>query len=259
MRVLITNDDGIDSPGLLALTDAVRDLGLDVVVAAPDTERSGTGAAMTVLEEDGRLAVHPRRLDGVRTEVFAVEATPAFITMTAARGGFGDPPDLVLSGINVGPNTGFAVLHSGTVGAALTGTLHDLPGIAFSLDGQRPTQWVTAAAVARSVVRWALGDLGRIGPHVLNVNVPDVEPADLRGLRTATLATAGAIEARVGERGEGYVTLTMHPVDEPPEPGTDVALLAEGWATATLLRGPTAVGEPDLPNSLDIDEPVERP
>lgn len=258
MRVLITNDDGIDSPGLLALTRAVDGLGLDVVVAAPHVEQSGTGAAMTVLEQDGRMTVHPRALDGVDGEVFAVEGTPAFIVMAAARGGFGDPPELVLSGVNVGPNTGTAVVHSGTVGAALTGTLHGLPGIAFSLDGERPTHWDTATTVARSVLRWVLDDLDRLGPYALNVNVPDVGVADLNGLRTADLATAGEVEAQVGERGEGYVTFTVQPVEEPPEPGSDVALLAEGWATATLLRGPAAVADPQLPEAVDGAAPTSE-
>jgi 5'-nucleotidase len=247
MRVLITNDDGIDSAGLVALAAAAVDLGLDVVVAAPHHDRSGTSASLTILEEDGRLAVHPRRLPDLAVDAYAVEATPAFIAMAAVDGAFGDPPDLVASGINHGPNAGQAVLHSGTVGAALTAQALGTPAVAFSAMATRPRHLRTSAAVARSVLGWVIDDLGVLDSAVLNVNVPDIELESLKGLRAASLASFGAVEGRVGERGEGFVTMTLEEVDTAPEPGTDAALLADGWATVTLVRRPSAAPAPSVP------------
>lgn len=190
--------------------------------------------------------VEDRRLDGLDDGVaFAVEASPAFITFSAMSGAFGPAPDLVLSGVNHGPNTGHAILHSGTVGAALTAGTHGRPALALSLASGRPSHWETASAVAREALRWFLDHATR-DPLVLNVNVPDVPPAALRGLRPAGLAAFGAVQAGVAEVGEGFVQLTISEVDAVPEPGTDVALLSEGWATATALGAPCRATGQDL-------------
>lgn len=239
MRVLVTNDDGVDSVGLHALARVAVEAGCEVVVAAPHTERSGSSASLTVLEADGRMIVHeqvpPEGLGDV--PMFGVEATPAFIAMVAAEGAFGEAPELVLSGINRGPNTGYAILHSGTVGAALTASTHGTPSLAVSLIGTKPTHFDTAAIVASETLAWMLAnpideDL------VLNVNVPDIPAGQLKGLRRAELAAFGAVEGRVGEHGRGYVTITFSEVHAEPEPGTDLALVEAGWATITPLRAP---------------------
>src|SRR3954468_8704205 len=105
MRVLVTNDDGIDSVGLHRLARVAVGAGLDVVVAAPDQEYSGSSASLTALADGGRLLVHERRIPDLGAErVLAVEATPGFIVFACARGAFGERPDLILSGINRGPN-----------------------------------------------------------------------------------------------------------------------------------------------------------
>src|SRR6201985_2908185 len=114
MRALITNDDGIDSPGVRILAQVAVAAGLEVTVAAPNGERSGTSAMMSALEAGGRLLVEERKLDGLEdVPTLAVRATPAMIAFVAVHGGFGGRPDLVLSGINRGPNLGRAILHSG--------------------------------------------------------------------------------------------------------------------------------------------------
>ena len=121
MRALITNDDGIDSAGLRTLAQVAVAAGLKVTVAAPDGERSGSSAAMSGLAEGGRVLVEDRTLDGLAdVRTVAVRASPAMIVFLGAHGAFGAPPDIVLAGINRGPNLGRAILHSGTVGAALT-------------------------------------------------------------------------------------------------------------------------------------------
>ena len=122
MRALITNDDGVDSAGIRALARVAVDAGLDAFVAAPSWDSSGAAASLTAVEHDGRFLLHEVTYDELpEVVVFAVEAAPAFIVRAAATGAFGPPPEIVLSGINRGPNTGHAVLHSGTVGAALDG------------------------------------------------------------------------------------------------------------------------------------------
>lgn len=239
MRALVTNDDGVHSPGLHALAQVAAEEGLDVVVAAPHTERSGASASLTALEEGGRLIVHEVESAPGVAVTYGVEATPAFITMAALSGAFGDTPGLVLSGINLGPNTGYAILHSGTVGATLTASTHSCPGLAFSLAGHLPTEIDTGAAVARHVLRWVLDR--EVPPSlVLNVNIPDVPIGDLRGLRSARLAEFGAVQAHVGEIGKGYVTITFSHVDAEYEGDTDAGLLRERWATVTAMTAPCA-------------------
>lgn len=242
MRALVTNDDGILADGLATLARVAVDAGLEVVVAAPHQEFSGASASLTALEADGRIVVHERDLPGLGgVRALGVEAAPAFIALTAVRGGFGATPDLVLSGVNHGPNTGHAVLHSGTVGAALTAATYGYPALAVSMATATPTRWSTAAEVARQALAWLLSVDS--GPIVLNVNVPDVPLEGLRGLRPARLAAFGAVQTNVEEIGEGYVKLALSDVDAKHEPETDAALILEGWATATALTAPCeAVG-----------------
>jgi 5'-nucleotidase len=135
MKVLVTNDDGVASPGLHALARALVDDGFDVIVVAPDREMSGSAAAIGQVhigEGIDAERVDLPRLDGV--PAYAVAGPPGLCVLTARLGGFGDPPDLVVSGINPGCNTGRAVLHSGTVGAALTAANFGCRGLAVSID-----------------------------------------------------------------------------------------------------------------------------
>lgn len=237
MRALITNDDGVDSVGIHTLTRIAVAAGLDVTVAAPHQERSGSSAALSALEEGGRLIVERRALEGLgAVRVYAVHATPALIAFVGVRGAFGEPPEILLSGINHGPNTGQAVLHSGTVGAALTAASHGVPALAVSLATTRPTHWDTAAEVARRALDWFVAHADET--YVLNVNAPDIPPEELRGVRAANLASVGAVQANIGERGQGYVTATFTAPRGEPDPASDAAVLRQGWASATALQAP---------------------
>ncbi|BDZ41536.1 5'/3'-nucleotidase SurE [Paraoerskovia sediminicola] len=240
MRALITNDDGIGSPGLAVLAGAAQDAGFEVVVAAPARESSGASASLLGAEKDGRLVVDqvdaPDLPDGVTS--LAVRAAPALITFVAAYGGFGPKPDLVLSGVNLGANTGNAVLHSGTVGAALSAMTHGIKAVAVSIDSSTPQHWATARSVTDHGLAWALEN--DLSGRVLNLNVPDVAPDRLRGLRQAPLATFGAVSARIHEHDDRNLTLRYTGTDVSLEPESDAGLLGRGWATATLLRGPYA-------------------
>lgn len=197
LTALITNDDGIDSPGLLHLAQAVVEAGLNVVVAAPASEFSGSSASITATEEDGRILFERRSLDGLDgVSAYVVQAAPALITLLAAHGTFGTAPDLVLSGINRGANIGRAILHSGTVGAALTGGVNGGKAMAVSLDvplGTEPSGWAVAGtgrgpgAVSRIRGQGRGGSRQRRVPSRRRLRHPDGHP--LRGRRH--LAAAG--------------------------------------------------------------------
>ncbi|MFD6897024.1 5'/3'-nucleotidase SurE [Rhodococcus sp. NPDC060086] len=250
MRALIVNDDGIDSRGLRVLAQVAVDAGLDVTVAAPHIERSGASASLSALEEKGTLSMSLRVFPELpEVEVFAVEASPALITFIASESAFGPAPDIVLSGINLGPNTGHAILHSGTVGAALTAASHGARAVALSLNGTAPSRWETAASVATRAVQWAIDHAPR--GQVLNVNIPDIPLDELRGLQTAPLAEFGAVQAEIGDveesgRESRSVAVTFRSVTIDDTYDSDAALLHRGWATATMLTRPFEVSGFDL-------------
>ncbi|WP_210481808.1 5'/3'-nucleotidase SurE [Naasia sp. SYSU D00948] len=237
MRALITNDDGIDSPGIWALANAARDAGLDVVVAAPSTEFSGSSASIIAQQEDGRIRFRRHdvpALDGIET--YAVDAAPALIALVAAHGNFGAVPDVVLSGINRGANIGRVVLHSGTVGAALTAAVNGIRALAVSLDvGLRPAEhhWGTAAALAGRLLPFLADE--KPGA-VFNLNVPNVPPDTLPELREARLARFGVVQTTMTEPFEGDVRLAVADTEAPAEPGSDAACLAEGIAPVTRIE-----------------------
>ncbi len=239
--MLVTNDDGIDSPGLLALARAVRAHGADLVIAAPAEQSSGASAAITAVRRDGRTVVHRRALPGLPdTPAWAVQAQPGHIVMAAMTGWLDPRPDLVLSGINWGANVGRMVLHSGTVGAALTAGIHGAVGVAVSLDlPLRPIRepiWPSAADLVPMLLE--LGGRGDPGA-VYSVNVPDAPRNAEDAPRAARLAEAGIVRSRVEEVGEQGLRIAEFEVGDEPEEGTDSALLAAGHATITALRGIT--------------------
>lgn len=234
MRVLVTNDDGIEAPGLAVLASMAVDYGLDVVIAAPARQSSGSSASITAAEEDGRIAIERRSLPGLAgVDTFAVRGAPALIALVAAHGAFGPPPTLVLSGINHGANVGRAILHSGTVGAALTGGLNAARGLAISLDvGMAPTEfhWKAAAEVSTRVLPHLLEQpLGT----VFNLNVPNAETAP--DIREAALAPFGIVQTTMTEHSDTYVRMAVEDLPNTPHPGSDAALLAQGYATITSI------------------------
>ena len=246
MRALVTNDDGIDSAGLHALARLALDLGLDVLVAAPSRESSGASASLGAVEVDGQIVVDEVELEGLPSEAtLAVRAAPAFIVRAATHGVFGPKPDIVLSGINPGQNTGHAVLHSGTVGAALTAATYGCPAVAVSLASTRGEWlWETAVVHTRPVLEWLLATNP---PNlVINLNVPNVTAEHVRGRRLAPLARFGVVQAKVTASGHGYVHLEYSEVDPVQEPESDAGLLSEGWATLTGLRPLSAATDIDL-------------
>jgi 5'-nucleotidase len=236
---LITNDDGLDSPGLHTLAGLARDAGFDVVVAAPHEDASGVGTSVKAVRvADGAVRVHRREIPSLPgVPAYAVEAHPAFIVHASGRGWLDPEPDIVLSGVNFGANVGRAVLHSGTVGAALTASLHGWRAAAVSLDSgweipEHP-HWDAVAHVVPQVLDVLLAaDEGT----VLSVNVPDRPVAELGPLREARLSAFGMATITVRHHTEASVLrATAEDLASEPDPETDIALLLAGHPTVTRL------------------------
>jgi 5'-nucleotidase len=256
VRALVTNDDGIDSAGLAALTRLAAGAGLDVVVAAPAEQSSGASAAITAVRDEGRTLVERRDLPGFDgVQAWAVRAQPGHIVVAALTGWLDPAPDLVLSGVNRGANVGRAVLHSGTVGAVLTAAVHDVRGLAVSLDvALHPTgerHWDAADALFPRVLELLLD---APAGTALSLNVPDRPPSEQRELRHARLAAFGSVQARVDEVGDGGLRLGEIEVGTRPEEGTDGALLAAGHPTLTALRPVTEAEDRLVPEWLARSE-----
>jgi 5'-nucleotidase len=179
--ILVTNDDGVDSPGLHALARALRGLGR-VWVVAPDRERTAVAHALTLHK--------PLRLNRLEPRVFSVNGTPSDCVNLALKKVLPAPPDLVVSGINRGVNLGDDVTYSGTVSAALEGTILGVPSIAVSQESARNRlafRFEVAAAYALRVARLVLSR-GLPPETLLNVNVPDRPRSRIKGVKVTSLS-----------------------------------------------------------------------
>ncbi len=235
MRVLVTNDDGIESPGLSALAEVVRRNGHDVLVAAPSWDSSGSSSSVTGVSSFGDVVWKPIVWDDwPEGSVVSVEATPALITLVAIHEKFGAKPELVVSGINRGANTGRAILHSGTVGAAFTAFQYGCPALAMSLDVidlSGAMHWDTAAMVATRLLDWMCEDL----PHtVINCNVPNLSAGKLLGIRRGSLDLLGTFQTSITEQ-SGRSVPTTYAEPEDVQSATDSSLVREGFASVTAL------------------------
>ncbi len=257
MEILVTNDDGIDSPGLWALAEAMSRIGPAMVVA-PATEQSGVGTSISIVQR-GSLAVEevPSRVPGVTA--YAVGGTPTDCVIVALRQlSPGKRFDVLVSGINPGANCGRDVHFSGTVSATLQGHFRDIASVAVSLvlryRGEEP-KWEVAAAVAGHVVRHIEAGNLPVGP-ILNVNVPNVPIDEIRGIVTTRTATTGYTRlAKVSSsEGAGFV-IERRPADESQHPeGTDIWAVNANMISITPLRlDPT-----DHALVADLAEPVRQ-
>jgi 5'-nucleotidase len=231
MDILVSNDDGIDAPGIAALAEVASAFGT-VWVVAPDRERSAQSQALTMHQMLRVNELGPRR--------FSVSGTPADCVYLAVHHLLPRPPSIVLSGVNNGSNIGNDVFYSGTVAAAMEACLAGYPAIAFSLHrgagASRP--WATAEMVARRLIADVLAD-GLPPRTMLNVNVPDVEPAALRGVRAAVLGRRryhALVDRRLDPRGRPYYWIGGDHAAFESVPGSDGPLVEQGFATFTPLQ-----------------------
>lgn len=260
MHILVTNDDGIDSPGLWDLAWALQSTGLgSVTVIAPDEEQSGTSMGLPPKRSHRIRAV--RAPDPAHTDLnaFAYNGTPVGCLTVGMRAGLCPRPDAVVSGINRGLNSGDNVLLSGTVGAAMIALQWGVPSLAVSLQfmGDAPMPWGTASWAAVQVFP-LLVRLAEHGPLALNLNVPHIHTiADLRGFRQTSLSGffyGDYLDIDAGpadESGERDLRFTFVRERIPAFPETsDEGAIRAGYVSVTPLA--PLVGQPDLDLSAEL-------
>jgi 5'-nucleotidase len=235
MRILLTNDDGIDAPGLHALREIAAQLSDDVWVVAPETNQSGASHSLSMHE--------PLRLRRLDERAFAVRGTPTDSVIMGVRHILKDkPPDLVLSGVNRGANMAEDVTYSGTIAGAFEGTILGIRSIAlsqaFGFGSGKSVRWQTALAHAPGLIRRLLAAQW-MPSCVMNVNFPDREPDDVQG----TLVTVQGrrdpgllqIEERHDTWGNPYYWLAFERRRSSAAEGTDLAAVYAGYISVTPL------------------------
>ena len=236
MHILVTNDDGVWAPGILALAQEMRKVGR-VTVFAPDRNWSVTGHIKTL---DRPLRVRETVLAD-NSAAFTSDGAPSDCVALALLGLI-DPTDLVISGINPNANISHDVTYSGTVTAAMEAVISNVKGIAVSLnspDGPKEgLDYSTAAIVARRVVEQVLAN-GLAEGVVLNVNVPYLKESELKGYmitRQGLRVYRDALDQRVDPRGRPYYWIGGEAPTGIAEEGTDVGALVEGYVSITPLQ-----------------------
>ncbi len=226
LRILLTNDDGVDAPGLSALREGLAPLGR-IVVVAPAEEKSASSHSLTIHQ--------PIRVKPVGADTFAVTGTPADCVILALRKILPEPPDLVVSGINAGPNLGEDIIYSGTVAGAREAALSGIAGLAVSLVSRDRDDYPPAA---RFVAR-LIGELfpGRLEPgSLLNVNVPDGAALHYRFTRQGSKAAASAVEEKEDPRGRSYYWIGQDESVWKEEADTDYEAIRRGLVSVTPLQ-----------------------
>ncbi|MBO3274666.1 5'/3'-nucleotidase SurE [Pseudomonas schmalbachii] len=229
MRILIANDDGVNAPGIAALHDALAGLA-ECIVIAPEQDRSGASSSLTL-----DRPLHPQRLSN---GYISLNGTPTDCVHLGLNGLLETPPNMVVSGINLGANLGDDVLYSGTVAAAIEGRFLECPAFAFSLLSRQPDNLPTAMHFARLLV--AAHEQLDVPPRtVLNVNVPNLPLERIRGIQLTRLghrARAAAPVKVVNPRGkEGYWISVAGDAEDGGE-GTDFHAVMQGYVSVTPLQ-----------------------
>ena len=236
LRILCSNDDGIHAPGLKALENIAHALSDDVWVVAPETEQSGASHSLT-------LHV-PVRLREAGEKKWAVQGTPTDCIMMAVRHVMADnPPDLVLSGVNRGANMADDVTYSGTIAAAMEGTLLGVPSIALSqrygAQGRSHVKWSCAETHGPRIIQ-SLLDVGWPADVLMNVNFPDSAPSAVKGVEFTRQGRrdqqSALIEGREDLRGGAYYWIGFRRVESAPAEGTDLHAVYNGYISVTPLH-----------------------
>jgi 5'-nucleotidase len=234
MNILVTNDDGIFAPGLEALYRALQQLG-SVSVVAPESEQSAVGHSISLATP---LRVKQVALPGGLTG-WAVSGTPADCVKIALAELLPQPPDLVVSGINLGPNVGINVLYSGTVSAATEAAILGVRGVAFSLNTYKDADFATAASLAGDVLARLQKWPGWTNGVILNVNLPALPREQIRGVKVTRQDTGRMVEhfqRRVDPRERVYYWLAEINERRCPAEETDYCALNEGYISITPIH-----------------------
>lgn len=234
MNILLTNDDGIYSPGILALKQAMTTFG-SVTVVAPDVQKSGVGHAITFS--------HPLRIRDVYLNSefigYGIDGSPADCVKLGVREIMKEKPELLVSGINIGANVGINVLYSGTVAAAIEGAILGIPSVAISLEVSESSPDIQgAASIAKDMVSYIVRKELPKGT-LLNINIPLVPKKEIKGVKI-TQQYSGDFEEhfdkRTDPRGGVYYWLAGTGWPEVDVDGTDMNVLKDGFISITPLR-----------------------
>lgn len=236
-QILVTNDDGVNAPGLLALAQALRQLG-EVTILAPDQNWSGMGHVKTI--------GHPLRVREIEladgTLAHTSDGAPSDCVALALLGFFAHEFDLVVSGINPMPNVGHDVTYSGTVTAAMEAVIKGVPGIAVSLGSEKNhlelLDYGPAASIAQHIVREAL-EHTLPSEILLNVNVPYLSSEEIRGYQITSQGLRvynDRLDKRVDPRGNPYYWISGEAPTGIPKEGTDIGALHQGYVSVTPLQ-----------------------
>ena len=233
MKILVTNDDGIYSSGIFALWDIAKEFG-EVNVIAPINEKSAVGHGITI--SNPIFVKEIEREDGF--EGFAVSGTPADCVKIGVKSILPFPPDLILSGINIGSNLGNNIIYSGTIAAAIEGATLDIPSIAISIDSYKPGSFSTSKIVVRKVINFMENNAIPSGT-ILNVNIPDCEPSDLKGYKITSQGHQyfkDNFEKRADPRGRDYYWMNGEIIDNDNELRYDGFAVSNGYVSITPIH-----------------------
>ncbi len=236
MRILLTNDDGINAPGLTVLEDIARQFSDDIWICAPAEEQSGAGHSLT-LTRPVRMRQHDARR-------FSVTGTPTDAVTMALRKAMDGPPDLILSGVNRGANLGDDVTYSGTVAAAMEGALAGIRSIAlsqvYSKEGMGDTVPFAASEHWGAKVLAPLLETPFADRTLININFPAVEAADVKGIRVVRQGfhdyARGSVVEGMDPRGYRYFWFGLHGIEHTPGHATDLEAIADGFVSVTPLQ-----------------------
>lgn len=234
--ILVSNDDGVTAPGIKALAEALTEVG-DCYVVAPHEEQSGVSHAITI-----RHPVRAHKVDFVvssgQLEAYAVEGTPVDCVKLAIDQLLPRMPDLVVSGINQGPNAAINTIYSGTVSAALEGAILGINAIAFSLNAWKAGDFYAGSEFIRRIVRSVIKKPLPSGV-LLNVNIPDLPAEEIKGISVTRQAESRWQESfveRIDPMNKPYYWISGHFVDLDEGEDTDLAALRDGWVSVTPVR-----------------------
>jgi 5'-nucleotidase len=236
MRILLSNDDGVHSPGLALLEKIAREFSDDIFIVAPEYDQSGVAHSLSLTD--------PLRIREISPRHFAVKGTPTDCVIVAVRKLMDRPPDLVLSGINKGQNVAEDVTYSGTIAAAMEGALLGIPSIALSqahdfFAGREGFPWDCAKTHAASVLRRLIA-AGVPHDVLMNVNFPPCPAGDVKGVAITVQGRRSPdlmyIEDRLDGRGNPYHWIAFRRADFTPGAGTDLEALEEKLISITPLK-----------------------
>jgi 5'-nucleotidase len=232
-RILVTNDDGVNAPGLRVLERIARTLSNDVWVVAPETNQSGASHSLTMHR--------PLRIRKVSRRRFAIDGTPTDCVLLALQTVIKDGPvDLVLSGVNQGANLGEDVTYSGTIAAAMEATLFNVPAIALSQSCRNghPVKWATAEHHAPGIISRLFSEQWH-KDLLININFPDNATESVKGMQITAQGKrklGDELLERVDPRGEPYVWIGGLRVDDAAQEGTDLHAVAQGYISVTPIH-----------------------